>query len=93
MRYRAPAFILTISAFLFCVGLCSRGIPLLQATWRHHRRRIRSRGVDHVDPSPRDRNQNTCVKSNLSEIDLPLTWQRVDASGAFDLHRTGEASR
>ena len=30
---------------------------LLQVTWQHHGRRIRSRGVDRMDPSPRDRNQ------------------------------------
>ena len=30
---------------------------LLQATWHHRGRRMRSRGVDRVDPSPRDRNQ------------------------------------
>ena len=64
----------------------------MQATWQHHGRRILSRGVDRVDPSPRNRNQNTCVKSNLSEIDLPLTWRRMDASGVSDLHQTGEAS-
>ena len=33
-------------------------------------------------------NQHTCAKSDLSEIDLPLTWRHVDASGASDLHRT-----
>ena len=48
--------------------------------------------VDRVDPSPRDHNWSTCVNPNLSEIDLPLTWRRVDASGEFDLHQTGESS-
>ena len=33
-------------------------------------------------------NQQTCAKFGLSEMDLPLTWRRVDAQGAFDLHHT-----
>ena len=93
MRYHTQPFILTILCFLFRVGLCSHGITNMQVTWRSHRRRILSRSVDHVDPSPRDRNQSTCVKANLSEINLPLTWQHVDASGASDLHQTGGASK
>ena len=39
----------------------------VQVTWRPHGFRILSRGVDRVDPSPRDRNQSTCVKANLSD--------------------------
>ena len=85
-------FIRANSIFLFRVGLGSRRIDPLRVTWHLGGRRIRSRDVDRVDPSPPDRDQNTCIKSNLSEIDLPITWRRVDASGASDLHRTGEES-
>ena len=73
MRYRAPNFILMIFVFLFRMGQCSHGISLLQATWPHHERQIRSRGVDHMDPTPRNRNQNMCVKERLSELDERLT--------------------
>ena len=41
---------------------------------------------NHMDPSPCDHNWSTCVNPDLSEIDLPLTWRRVDASGASDVH-------
>ena len=75
------------SLFLFRVGLCSHGISLLQVMWRHPKRQIRSRGVDHVDPSPRDRNQNTCVKEGLSELDERLTLRHVVSRGAPDLHQ------
>ena len=47
-------------------------------------------GGDRVDPSPRDLNYNTCAKSDLSEVDLPIIWRRVEAQGASDLHRTND---
>ena len=87
MLYRAQGFILTIFFSLFRVGLCSHGISLLQATWRHPERQIRSRSVDHVDSSPRDRNQNTCVKEALSKVDERLTLRHVGSRGALDLHQ------
>ena len=74
--------------FLIPCGTMFRGISLLQATWQHHGRQIRSRGVDRVDPSPRDRNQNMCAKSSLSDGDRRLTCRHVDAMGAPDSHRT-----
>ena len=40
-----------------------------QLTWWLHRRWILSRGIDRVDPSPRDRNHSTCVKATLSDRD------------------------
>ena len=43
-----------------------------------------------MDPSPRDLNYNTCAKSDLSEVDLPIIWRRVEAQGAYDLHRTND---
>ena len=46
-----------------------------------------------MDRSPRDRNHNTCVNPNLSEMDLPLIWRHVDGSGVFDLHRTDDDGR
>ena len=57
---------------------------------RHHERQTRSRSVDRVDRSTRNRNNTTCVNSNLSEMNLPLTWRRVDGSGLLDLHRTDD---
>ena len=36
-------------------------------------------------------NQRTCAKPDISEIDLPLTWRRVDALGASDLHQTDDS--
>ena len=53
----------------------------------------RSQGVDRMDRSPRDRNHNTCVNPNLSEMDLPLISRHVDGSGVFDLHRTDDDGR
>ena len=69
-----PLFNLAISIFLFRVGLCSHGIFLLQVTWLHRTRWIFSRSIDRVDPSPRDRNQRTCVKIIISGFDERLTW-------------------
>ena len=54
MRLAAPPFILTFSRIFFRVGLCPRGKLPLQDAWRHWSRRMRSRGVDRVDASPRD---------------------------------------
>ena len=64
MRYRAPAFILTISSFLVRVVLCSRG--LFFCRWRG---RITGVSVDRVDPSPHDLHQNMCVNAHLSDGD------------------------
>ena len=66
----------------------SHRITVLQVTWRHHDHRARSRGVNRMDGSPRDRNHNTCVNLNLSEMDLPLIWRHVDRSEVLNLHRT-----
>ena len=66
---------------------------LLQATWQHHMRRIQSRGVDCVDTSPRDRNQNTCAKFDLSDGDRRLTCRHVDAMGASNSHQTCDRER
>ena len=52
--------------------------------------RDKCRGVDSVDPSPRDHHQSTCVNGNLSDSDRSLTCRHMDASGASDLHRTSE---
>ena len=49
--------------------------------WHCVARRIRSRGIDCVDPSPRDHHQSTCAKGVLSDVvdDLPGdTWTRRD---------------
>ena len=45
----------------------SRLIFQMQAMWRHSRRRMRSQSIDHMDPSPRDLHQDTCVKKVLSD--------------------------
>ena len=88
MRYRGSLFNRVNRQILFRVGLCSDGITVLQVMWRHHDRQTQSRGVDRVDRSPRDRNHNTCVNLNLSEMNLPLIWRHVDGSEVLDLHRT-----
>ena len=88
MRYCRSLFNRANCEILFRVGLCSHGITVLQVTWRHHDRRTRSRGVDRVDRSSRDRNHNTCGNFNLSETGLPLIWRHVDSLEVLDLHQT-----
>ena len=39
-------------------------------------------------PSPRDRNQNTCIKERLSELDERLTLRHEGSQGAPDLHQS-----
>ena len=76
LRYAAPPFILTVSSFFFRVGLCSREIFLCRRrgnTVDVRCDRNEQRGIDHVDPSPRDHHQSTCAKGDLSERDQHLT--------------------
>ena len=40
-----------------------------------------------MDPSPRDRNQNTCVKEGLSELDERLTLRYMASRGTPDRHQ------
>ena len=56
----------------------------MQARWQHHGHPMRSRGVDRVDPSPRDLHLDTCVKRVLS--DTNDGWH-VAFWGGVDLHR------
>ena len=51
-----PSFYTHDFLFFIPCGTMFHELSLLQATWQHHGRQIRSRGVDRVDPSPRDRN-------------------------------------
>ena len=63
-RYSTPPFILTCFIDFLCVGLCSRLISPVQATWQYCGRWMPSRhvkSVDHVDSGPRDHHPSTCV--------------------------------
>ena len=53
-------------AFLSPCGTMFPHVSSVHDMWRHRGFQRRSRGVDRVDPSPRDRDQDMCVKSSLS---------------------------
>ena len=55
--------------FLSPCGTMFPHVSSVQDTWRHCGFQRRSRGVDRVDWSPCDRDQDTCAKSSLSDDD------------------------
>ena len=69
MRYRAPTLILTFSFSLFRVGLCPHGKLPFQDAWLHQSRRRGLQDVDHVDPSPHDRQSKHVREFILSDRD------------------------
>ena len=88
MRYRAPTLILIFSFLLFHVGLCPQGNLPLHDAWLHHSRRKGSQHVDRVDLSPCNHQSRHVLKIRSKWGDQRLTWRHVDASRAFDPHRT-----
>ena len=93
MRYRTPPYIRVISSHFLRVGLCSSEILTCRTCGRTVDLRCyrdKCRGVDRVDPSPRDHHQSMCVNVHLSDHDQGLTCRHVDAMGASDLHQTSD---
>ena len=69
MRFATPPFILDISLFFFCVGLCSRGTLSLQDTGRKEVHRIRTQSIHHVDAESTGSAINHVRLKDLSERD------------------------
>ena len=69
-----PTFWSHFSSFFLPCGTMFPHGSNVQVTWRLHGRWIISRGVDRVDPNPRDRNHSTCMICTLSDHDRSAHW-------------------